>query len=585
MPHAVLILLTSSFVGTAALAASGVDADPRNIRTGLPIPDEGYCDQPYVVITRDGNWLCTLTTGKGEEGDLGQHVVSTITTDRGRTWSPLVDIEPADGPEASWVMPLITPSGRVYVFYDYNGDRVKELKGKPVRADMLGWYCYRWSDDNGRTWSGERKRLPVRVTAADRNNDWGGEVQIFWGIGKPITFDGTAMFGFTKLGKYMLDQGEGWFFRSDNILSEPDVDKIAWQMLPEGDHGVRAPQFGSVQEEHNLVWLGGENLYCFYRTTMGHPCHAYSTDGGRNWSEPEYATYTPGGRRIKHPRACPKIWRAKNGNYLLWYHNHGGMDFEYRNPAWICGGVVKDGRMHWSQPEILLYDPDVNIRMSYPDLIEQDGKYWITETQKTVARVHEIDPTLLAGMWAQGGAREVSRKGMILGLEGEPIEPQTRSMPRLPELDGGGFTIDMQIRLDELGAGQVILDSRDAAGRGLLVDTTDAGTIRITMDDGSSRAFWDSDPGALRAGQTHHVGIVVDAGPRIIMFVVDGQLCDGGTRRQYGWGRFVDRLRDTNGAPEAKIAHGLKGRLRALRLYDRPLRTSELVASHHATTR
>ncbi len=40
--------------------------------------------------------------------------------------------------------------------------------------------------------------------------------------------------------------------------------------------------------------------------------------------------------------------------------------------------------------------------MSYPDLIEQDGRYWITETQKTVARVHSVDPELLEGLWKQG---------------------------------------------------------------------------------------------------------------------------------------------------------------------------------------
>lgn len=76
--------------------------DPRNIRAGYRIPDEGYCDQPYTVITNDGNWLCTMTTRPGREGDHGQHIVATISEDQGRTWSPPIDIEPSDGPEASW---------------------------------------------------------------------------------------------------------------------------------------------------------------------------------------------------------------------------------------------------------------------------------------------------------------------------------------------------------------------------------------------------------------------------------------------------------------------------------------------------
>src|SRR5574340_1570412 len=80
----------------AIFAADAPAGDSRNIRNGFPIPKEGYCDQPYVVKNDDGSWLCVLTTGKGVEGQPGQHVVSTISRDRGRTWSPLVDIEPAD---------------------------------------------------------------------------------------------------------------------------------------------------------------------------------------------------------------------------------------------------------------------------------------------------------------------------------------------------------------------------------------------------------------------------------------------------------------------------------------------------------
>ena len=274
-----------------------VAEDPRLLTSGLPIPDEGYCDQPYVVVTGDGNWLCALTTGPGEEGHGGQHVAAAISSDRGRTWSKLIDIEPATGPEASWVVPLVTPGGRVYAFYTYNGDRIDQLPGKKkkIRADMLGWYVYKFSDDHGRTWS-ERHRLPMRVTACDRGNDWQGKVIIFWGISKPLVAGPEVFFSFTKLGKYMLDDGEGWLYRSDNLLTETDPGKIRWQMLPDGEHGIRAAEFGSVQEEHNLAAINGGGLYCVYRTTTGYPCHTYSRDGGRTWTKPEHMTYCPAGR-------------------------------------------------------------------------------------------------------------------------------------------------------------------------------------------------------------------------------------------------------------------------------------------------
>jgi len=262
--------------------------DPRNITTGLAIPDESYCDQPYVVITQDGNWLCTLTTGSGHEGQGGQHVVSTISSDRGKTWSQLVDIEPGDGPEASWVVPLLAPSGRVYVFYDYNGDRVDRLPGgtKKIRADTIGWYCYKYSDDHGRSWSERRYRLPMRVTACDRANNWQGKVQIFWGIDKPKVTGGSVLFAFTKLGRFMLDNGEGWLYRSDNLLTETDVEKIRWELLPDGEHGIRKDEFGSVQEEHNQVPIDDDRLYLVYRTKTGYPCHSYSDDRGHTCTTP-----------------------------------------------------------------------------------------------------------------------------------------------------------------------------------------------------------------------------------------------------------------------------------------------------------
>ena len=60
-------------LATCVVAAA---ADPRDIRMGREIPTENYADQPYVVRTDDGTWLCILTTGVGHEGAAGQHVVA-----------------------------------------------------------------------------------------------------------------------------------------------------------------------------------------------------------------------------------------------------------------------------------------------------------------------------------------------------------------------------------------------------------------------------------------------------------------------------------------------------------------------------
>lgn len=572
-----------SAIPLPAPAAEKAAPDSRNVRAGHVIPDENYCDQPYVVVTRDGNWLCTLTTGPFDESGPRQHVVAAISADHGRTWSGLIDIEPPGEVQSSWVVPLVTPGGRVYAFYNYNGDHVRQLPRAPHVATVLGWYVYKFSDDHGRTWSKERSRLPMRLTACDRANDWQGKVQMFWGIDKPNVVGPDAVFAFTKLGRHMLELGEGWVYRSDNVLTERDPAKLRWELLPEGDHGIRAPEFGSVQEEHNIVPLADGSLYCVYRTTLGHPCHAYSRDGGRAWEKPRPMTYAPGGRTIKHPRACPMVWRTAGGKFLFWFHNHGGRTYEGRNPAWIAGGVEREGRIHWSQPEILLYDGDPKVRMSYPDLIEQDGRYWVTETQKTVARVHEIDKTLLEGLWGQGQAKDVARDGLLVELGADELKTVEARLPRAPGLaEGAGLAIELWLRFETVAAGQVVLDSRAPDGRGLALTTAGQGALRIELSDGGEQAAWETDPGALRPGKLHHVVVNVDGGPKIITFVVDGVLCDGGAARPAGWTRFPSGLDDVSGTGALRVGASLKGRVELLRVYGRYLRTSEAVAHFHA---
>ncbi|MBD3184152.1 hypothetical protein GF312_17845 [Candidatus Poribacteria bacterium] len=552
------------------------EADMRNVNTGMEIPSVNYADQPYVVITPKGEWVCILTTGSGREGSKGQHVASSISADKGKTWSPLVDIEPPEGPEASWACPLITKFGRIYAFYTYNGDNIHL-----GRDDTHGWYAYKDSDDSGHSWAEKRYRLPMRVTACDKLYKDGQLVQMFWGICKPIVVDDTVYFSYTKLGEYFLGNGEGWVFKSDNILTEKDPEKIRWEMLPEGEYGIRNPDFGSIQEEHNLAALSNGDLVCIYRTTNGWPAISYSRDKGKTWDLPKKMAYTPGGRVMRNPRACPKIWRCDNGKFLFWFHNNGCKDFNNRNPVWISGGIEKDGFIHWSQPEILLYNDDPQKRMSYPDLIQQDGRYWVTETEKEKARIHEIDVKLLEAMWNQvEGKGESVRNEAMFSINGKEIfETLDVDIPELPDLSkDGGFTIEMQIILDNPKTGSKVLEAGDE-NSGMSISVTDNKSLAIQFHDNNLSAYWDIDNGMLETDKLHHVAFIVDGGPKIITCVVDDKLCDGNTHeRQFGWGRFNPDIRFvSNGKMKLFSNPGIE--IRDLRIYDRFLLTSEAIAN------
>ncbi len=144
----------------------------------------------------------------------------------------------------------------------------------------------------------------------------------------------------------------------------------------------------------------------------------------------------------------------------------------------------------------------------------------------------------------------------------------------------GGFSLEIQLKLESLAEGQVILDGRTEAGEGLALVTTARGTLELVMNDGRCESRWDCDQGVLQPGKQHHVTITADGGPKIITFIVDGHLCDGAGARMYGWGRFSYILRHVNWAESLRIAPEVKGDVFRLRVYDRALRTSEAVGKY-----
>ncbi len=594
--------------------------DPRHLSHGLEIPTETYSDQPFIVQTDDGAWLCCVTTGPGAEGVEGQHVATLRSTDCGKSWSQPVPVEPGEKRENSYAVMFKAPSGRIFIFYNHNTDNVREVKSHDgqnafTRVDSLGHFVFKFSDDHGRTWSPQRYDLPFRLFQCDRENIYGGKLCFFWNVGKPFELNGKVFVSLIKVGKMgagFFAQSEGVLLASDNLLTEPDPAKIRWETLPDGEIGLRTPPGGGpISEEHSYCVLSDGSIYCVYRSIDGHPVESYSRDGGHTWSLPRYKCFA-NGRRMKHPRAANFVWRCTNGHYLYWFHNHGGPvlraqpglaeggAYEDRNPVWLSAGIevtTPAGReISWSEPEIILYEHDPLIRMSYPDLVEQDGKYLLTETQKDIARIHEIPAAWLNEMWTvhaeslghQPGTNPVSTEKCLLNLAttGEGTIPSLVPMPSLPPFrtrdhhaadyrgkdTGEGIALEAWLTLPDLTPGRILLDNRDAAGRGFCLQTGPGGTLSLTVHDGQTENHWSSDP-LLHAGQRHHVTINIDGGPRLIIYIIDGQLCDGGESRQFGWGRFSPYLSHINASPNLHIAPELD----TLRLFVRPLRTAEAI--------
>lgn len=183
---------------------------------------------------------------------------------------------------------------------------------------------------------------------------------------------------------------EGTLLFCQNIETETNPEKLTWETFPKGGRGIRTDRtVSNISEEHSFVVLSDNSIFCTFRTVTG-PSLLCLQPGRRCELFRARAPHLRiTGRQVKHPRAANFIWKCENGKYLYWYHNNGCRWYEERNPAWLCGAVEADSPqgkiLRFSQPEIILYDHDINIRISYPDLIEANGEYYITETQKRYA--------------------------------------------------------------------------------------------------------------------------------------------------------------------------------------------------------
>lgn len=596
--------------------------DWRNLDAGLKLYLEpGYVDQPYVVIADDGFWVMVITHSPGHEGEANQRVLCLRSSDQGRTWSDPVALEtspPQGGFEASYAVLLKAPTGRLFAFYNYNSKNMRSAiagehdpkdpsfrDGVCVRMDSLGDYVFRYSDDHGLTWSSQRYTVPVRAFEIDRENPYQGEIRFFWNVGKAFTDRNEAYVPLHKVGAFgygFFSRSEGCLLHSPDLFIVEDVAQAKWQTLPEGDIGLRSPEGGGpIAEEQSFSSLGDGSFFVVYRTIEGHSACSYSRDRGKTWSRPDWMRYRDG-RPIKNPRAANFAWRLSTGKWLYWFHNHSGRGYEDRNPVWVCGGEEILGaqglEIRWSEPEILLYSDAWHHRMSYPDLIEDQGRVFITETQKVEARLHEIPSQFLELLCNQRKITSVAMDSLIQewqnedGLSGRvtvsdwpafshpPTGPMASSLPW--KRDRNGLSLELVLELGNDTPAQLLVDGRCNDGSGMVIGTTDQASYYVSMSDSRQMVRWESDPGTLIINQQQHVGIVVDGAAGIITFTIDGKVNDGGEHRQFGFGRIPPNFRGLNQITQLDLAPTLVGQLKRLRVYGRSLLHTELVGNWRA---
>ncbi len=302
-----------------------------------------------VTATMSGAFLACWTSATGE-AQPGQRVVVSRSTDRGHTWPPPYQIAPVDPTcpaeqIASWMFPIVVPqTGRIYLFWNQN------VGATSTRRDLTAQMAYRWSDDDGVTWSDQMHMLSIpKPTPSDEDPN---EPENWVVYQAPIiTRRGEVMVGYSRFGpgkpkKYLFDNGcEIRFLRFDNILTETDASKLTITMFPQTGPGMRVPWPEhpdiSCAQEPTIQELSDGRMICVMRTATGHIYFALSSDGGHSWDAPRPLRYAPAGPKLQQP-VCPcPLYKLGDGRFVLIFHNNDGTANGGPGP---CGGSAVNRR-------------------------------------------------------------------------------------------------------------------------------------------------------------------------------------------------------------------------------------------------
>ena len=593
-------------------------SDWREIPTGTLMLEDAYLDQPQCTVL-DTRWICSIARNSAPEGHPDEHAEILYSDDQGQTWKTGIRLEKVGTPTNSYGNIIQTSFGRVIVVYNMNLNNITHFPNGTsfIRDDELGFMVYRFSDDKGETWSTDRYIIPLRNTAIDRNNTFQGMTQIFWSVDQiKTTRNGSSLMAYTKIGTYMQNPPEESFFvTSPNVLTEKDPLAIIWNLFPDGDHGIMpiGPPSGMNWEEAHVIQLEKfKGMFTICRTSKGYigASKTFDDSGSANWSESHYATYSDDllpaatNRLLKNPEGPITLKRFANGKYLLLFYFNSVNGYynatakrSPRNPYFISAGwESNDGEIHFSQPEIALYNPGESLKYGqgtgpgYPDFIEDNGNIFITETNKTQARVHKIDSTFLDLLFSADtiNGTFVNELALSFSPKSQNTSFSTPSLPSFVSTNLQSITIGLWLKdhssslqgesIIDLEPLQFTVDSKKSLMLTLYDSSTNTNVSLSTDSDCTIRLY--------NSGE-HLAAVVVDAPARLITFSVDGVVCDGGFEFSWGFTWVPDSMNDLGKNPHSSnfvLAQNYSGKVLGGGYWTRALMHTEIVGTWRAGT-
>lgn len=339
-------------------------------------------NEHFQVSEHPAGGLFAVWTQSSYEGEPDQRVVYSRSQDEGATWTePRVIAGPGDGGGiASWQFPLISRSGRIYLYYNrYIGRHDYAMATTGVMAG-------KYSDDGGETWS-EEQVVPMPRSIWDSQDPAMPSNWIIWQ--KPLKFFGGKYYsGFTrwvspevsgprKVDAWWSQPSVVEFMRFENVDDDPAPGDLQLSWFCANDEALRYGHIGhpevSVVQEPAIVPLPDGRLFCVMRTNAGHAVWSESADQGETWTQPVALRQTDYRLPLPHPCSPCPIYEVSPGEYVFLLHNHDGhmggwgpMSSEHhRRPIWLVRGRFRPGAKQpvwFSEPQFLMDNGGVPMR-------------------------------------------------------------------------------------------------------------------------------------------------------------------------------------------------------------------------------
>ncbi len=321
-----------------------------------------------ATITPKGDYLLMFPEGDHYAKSKGEKINSMMvcrSSDKGKTWS---------APQVAYDIPYgqhgfipFTPKGtmRIYNFGTQPIPGKWTPEGGQRENAPIG---YRWSDDDGHTWS--------EVNLIEPTND-----PKFMGMSVMRMTETDA--GTWLIGSHLADWSVKPIKTQQYLLRSEDKG-ATWTVLPEArPKGWFAEGFDRMDEGRPLN-LGGGKVLFMTRTPAGHLFTAWSEDDGESWTKPAPST-------LVHPDAPPMLFPLSDGKTLVAFHHnkvpitnprdlndHSEM-MKVRSEVWVSSST--DGGHTWSEPRFVLANAvaplhkvsGFNSQCSYLDAFTEEG--------------------------------------------------------------------------------------------------------------------------------------------------------------------------------------------------------------------